>query len=85
MVEEAVELFIVVIVCSVIFLFFVGLCHMIYLAYCPRCCTQHSSENNSERTQAMFSVRGEDPETCECDQENRRYSIVFLTTNSIIN
>ena len=84
MAEEAVELFIVAIVCTVIFCFWLGLCHTIYLVYCRGCCGQHSSENISERTQAMFYVREEDPEMSECDEEGGRYSIVFITSDSNI-
>ena len=81
MAEEEVELFIVAILFTVIFCFCLVLCHMTYLAYCPRCCGQHSSENITERTQAMFYVTEEELEMSECDQEGRRCSFVFITSN----
>ena len=84
MVEEAVEIVIVVIVFTGIFCFWLGLSHMIYLAYCQSCCGQHRSENNAERTQATFYVTEEAPETLECYQEDQYPSIVFVTNDSII-
>ena len=60
--EEAVELFIVVIVVTVIVCLFSGICHMIYVAYCRRCCRQHSSEDTSEESQALSRVTEEDLE-----------------------
>ena len=63
--EEAVELFVVVIVCTVIVCLFSGVCHMIYVAYFRRCCGQHSSEDNSEGIQTMSPVTEEDQEMFE--------------------
>jgi hypothetical protein len=85
MAKEEVELFIVAIVLTVIFSFWLGLCHTIYLVYCQRCCEQHSFENNSERTQATFYVTKERPEMSEGDEEGRHYSIVFIKSDSNIN
>ena len=85
MVDETVEIIILAIVMTGIFGFCLGLCYMIYLTYCRRCCRQHSLENNYETTQAMFYVTEVAPEVSECDHEGRRSSIVFKTNDSNIN
>ena len=85
MTKEAVQLFMVAIIFTVIFCFSLVLCYMIYLAYCQRCCVQHRSENNSERTRAMYHVTEEAPEPLEGYQEDQPCNIVFLINDSIIN
>ena len=81
MAEQAVEIVIVAILFSAILLFWFGLCHLVYLAYCPRCCGERSLENNSDRSQGMLHVTEEARETVVGYQEDQGSTIVYLATD----
>ena len=77
MVQEAIEGIIIGISLLSFFSFCLALWYMIYVAFCQRCCRQHSWENRFEKTESRLYVMEVSPKMPESNQEHLRSSTVF--------